>query len=103
VIAQALVSQSHPVHVAQLRHDPGKGKVVMRWLWWSFDGFLLVQLDGVFSILHSPGIAVPSSLLEDSYFLAILACNLFSYITTPESVSSISGHASRAPVAKADD
>ena len=63
VIAQALVSQSHPVHVAQLRHDPGKGKVVMRWLWWSFDGFLLVQLDGVFSILHSPGIAVPSSLL----------------------------------------
>ena len=63
VIAQALVSQSHPVHVAQLRHDPGKGKVVMRWLWWSFDGFLLVQLDGVLSILHSPGIAVPSSLL----------------------------------------
>ena len=64
--------------------------------------FYLYSLTGcsAFFILQALLYLLAFFLLEDSY---ILACNLFSYITTPESVSSISGHASRAPVAKADD
>lgn len=67
--------------------------------------FYLYSLTGcsAFFILQALLYLLAFFLLEDSYFLAILACNLFSYTTTPKSVSSISGHASRAPVAKADD